>query len=176
MANVISALKKAILVPIFDRKALVARLNRLDGAHGTAARERTERLEAARDEYARWREPERKLRAATAAAKAEAQQQSREREQTEGQLWANPPRCVVDLREHVASTYSLVSRELHSGTFPRGVSGIGPALCAATIWCRDTGWKLAEDVADREARALRDAIDAAIREARRPKTDDEEDS
>ena len=75
------------------------------------------------------------------------------------------------MRDFVEAVYRTVNAD--SDAFRAGLRKLGEALCRATIFVRDTGWTLDDQVARETCDGLRHEIQAAFDEARRPRDDEE---
>jgi len=167
--NILRALRRAVGLP--DREAVLRERDRVHAEHLAAGRARQTALAAARAEVEAWRAPELRVNRLELENRLAAAAESRRADQLAAELRANPPRACLELRDFVEAVYRTVNAD--SDAFRAGLRKLGEALCRATIFVRDTGWTLDDQVARETCDGLRHEIQAAFDEARRPRDDEE---
>jgi hypothetical protein len=166
-SGLLAALKHIVGI---DRASGLRELARACVENEAAEAERAREREEAERAVEAWRAPETRLHQLSIAHRHAAAAGYRAAELLAAELCANPPACVTALRHYVDQMYSDVNRR---PTPPGGLRGIGLALVAATVFCRDEGWRLPDAEAQHRCREVRDAIEAAVIAAGTPPEDAE---
>jgi hypothetical protein len=143
----------------FDRKASREQFAQLVAQDEQDARARQATLDAAKAAVDQWRAPEVHLQRVEADGRRQAAAAARRRDLAEFELWSHPQACVIALRNFIDATYARINGGEPIPSHRHG--GLGAALCAATRWARDEGWRLT----DREAQERCAELRAAIAEA-----------
>jgi hypothetical protein len=144
----------------FDRKASREQFAQLVEQDEQDARARQATLDAAKAAVDKWRAPEVHLQRVEADGRRQAAAAARRRDLAEFELWCHQQGCVIALRNFIDATYARINGGEPIPSHRHG--GLGAALCAATIACRDELWRMTDAQAQEECRRLRAAIEAAL--------------